>query len=136
MIQRYAIDGPAVIVPARIALLLERHYRMERLRLEVRGRDAELDGVLAAWHAAAMQWSPGSDAGSDAGTEMAGGSEPAGQSDPVDPISASEVARSCGVSPRAVTKAASEGRLRGRLVAGRWTFHPDDVAAWVAVRAA
>ena len=138
MIQRYAVDGPAVVVPARIALLLECHYRMDRLRMDVRGRDPELDEVLNAWHAVAMQWSPetGSENGSVTGTEVAGASEPVAPSEAVEQISASEVANQFGCTTRAVTKAAAERRLRGQFVAGRWLFHPDDVAVWAATRAA
>lgn len=138
MIQRYAVDGPAVVVPARIALILESHYRMDRLRMEVRGRDRELDEVLSSWHAIAMMWSPetGSEVGSVPGTEVVGSSEPVAPSEAVEQISASEVANQFGCTTRAVTKAAAERRLRGRLVAGRWLFHPDDVVAWAATRAA
>lgn len=135
MIQRYAIDGPAVVVPARIALLLERHYRMDRLRVDVRGRDAELDGVLSAWHAVAMQWTP-EHSGSGAGTEVVTDPEPVAPSEAVELISASEVANRCGCTTRAVTKAAVERRIHGRQVAGRWLFHPNDVVAWIATRAA
>jgi hypothetical protein len=50
-------------------------------------------------------------------------------------LDAAAVARLAGVTPRAVTKAASEGRLAGhRDHRGWWTFEQQAVDAWLAGR--
>jgi hypothetical protein len=131
MIQRYAIDGPVLLVPARIAALLERHYKMHELRLSARGWDTQLDAVLAAWHAIALQWIDDSTRNASAtGSEVAADAEPVGAL----MLSTATVAALASCTPRAVRLAAAEGRLVGCKSAGRWVFDRVDVKAWTSSR--
>jgi hypothetical protein len=135
-VSRFAVDGPAVVVPARIAYLFEKHFELERLRREWHGRDHELDVVLLSWHAVALQYVDTARAtASGNGSSMASTAEAAAPSEVVAAVDSSEVARAAGITSRAVRLAAEEGRLPGKRVAGRWWFTPEDVAAWQAARA-
>lgn len=138
MIQRYAIDGPVVVVPARAALLLEKALKLDDFRMQHRGRDDQVDAVLTAWHAVAMQYvDEARDAAtSRIGSSLAPASEVPAPLESVVLLGASEVARDVGVTTRAVTLAANGGRLRGELFGGRWWFRPEDVRAWAETRAA
>jgi hypothetical protein len=57
-------DGiqPVVVVPARVACILQRLAGLDRLRIDYRGHDGELDGVLAAF-AVCDRWIRASDSG-------------------------------------------------------------------------
>jgi hypothetical protein len=129
---RYAIDEPAVIVPARIALLLEHHLRLKEFRYTMRGSDAELDAVLSAWHSVAMMWSPTSANGSAVDAPP----EAPSPSTSMRRLTAADVAERVSCTTRAVRLAATEGRLRGEFVGGRWWFAERDVPVWTASRAA
>lgn len=124
------IDGPAVVVPARVALLLEKRLRLNDLRIEVRGRDRELDQVLSAWHQAALAY-VNQEVGTDRGTHPGTGQEPASHSGP---MTAADIARTLGLTTRGVRKAATAGRLEGRYEGGQWRFTPEDAARWAATR--
>src|SRR5687768_15452256 len=133
---RYMVDGPAAVVPARVAAWLERRFDLDRVRIEMRGQDPQLDGVLNALHAVACQWDP---AGAASVSTSADGSPVAPLAE-VPPASTSmgtpEVAQLADVTTRAVRLAASQGRLRGRRVGGQWVFDMEDVAFWVTSRSA
>ncbi len=129
MIGRFA-TGPAVIMPARVAVILHRALGVESVRLDLRGQDEELDGVLMSWCELASLERMKVLGGSVVGTSLG---------DPVPPaaclveFNAKEVARMVGISSRTVRKAASRGTLVGSFD-GRWSFASEDVAVYVARR--
>lgn len=137
MFERFLVSGDSVVVPARVAYLIEREFRIDERRADLRGRDAEFDSVLLAFHAAAMVWrqkvgaseAPG--AGSACGTVVAEPAEPGRRStgQPTG-VSTEAAALRCGLGPRAVRRAAAEGRLPGRKDGDVWVFDPADVEAF------
>ncbi len=133
-VSRYVVDGPVVVIPAKIALLLERTLKLDELRIRVRGHNAEIDDVLSAWHAVAMQYTDEVSA-SDPGSRNDRPPE-AGRESTQKPLTAQQVADRAGVADRAIRLAASEGRLNGRYDGGQWRFDPIDVAAYLATRRA
>lgn len=127
---RYAhLDG-VVVVPARSAFILERALGLNEFRIAHRGQDAELDQVLSALHQAALAY-PNKILRSDRGTHPGTGQEPASHSGV---MTASDIARTLGITTRAVRRAATDGRLTGRYEGGQWRFTPEDAARWAATR--
>ncbi len=131
VVRGYSIDGPVAFVPARIALLLERTFGLDSWRINVRGRDPELDAVLASFHAVAMQYDPAKTTTSDCGSSSDTGAEVV-RSSPE--LTTTAVADLFDITPRAVRLAASNGQLKGRHVGGQWRFNHHDVNAWAAAR--
>lgn len=128
---RYATSGPVVVVPARTAALLERILRLDEVRVRLRGQDAEVDEVLLGWHAVAMQFATER---ADQARFRAPGTLGDGVRNSSDNWDVNEVAARSNCTTRAVRKAASEGRLVGEHVDGRWQFEPEAAANWVATR--
>jgi hypothetical protein len=133
---RYVVRSDSVVVPARVALVLEKTFDFAALRIHARGRDAEVAEVLFALHDVASQYAlesamdlPASDAGSS--TPEAAEAAPSSG-----PMTTTDVATRAGCSDRAVRLAADQGRLAGTRSAGRWQFDPTDVALWLASRKA
>lgn len=120
------LDG-IVVVPARIAALLDQHLRLDRFRKSVRGHDAELDSVLLAIRLAAVVYS------SATGTERAKTPEPQPHSSRG--IGTPAAAIQLGISDRAVRKAMTEGRLNAEKVDGRWRTSHADIQSYRANRA-
>jgi excisionase family DNA binding protein len=116
-----------VIVPQRVAAWLERHAQLGRLRIDVRGADAEVDNVLTALRLAAMAWRD-SACGTDARnlTEV----------EPLSVLSTVQAAGELGITDRAVRLAIQEGRLTGQQVSGRWQISREDLEHYRAARAA
>lgn len=123
------VEGPAVVVPARIAAILERHADLSGLRVRTRGVDPEATAVLEALHVAALQWR-----GSATGTEEAAEAEPA--TDSKRWLSTGEAADLVGVTARAIRKAIDEGRLEAVKVGGRKRISREDLEHYRAARAA
>lgn len=115
----YAFDGAFVIVPGRVAALLERRLGLDKARIEQRGLDAEVDQVLADLHIAALRW-----------RTSAVGSSPAPQPEveAVLPwVSTAEAALSLGITDRAVRLAIQQQRVPARQIDGRWRITREDV---------
>ncbi len=64
-----------VLVPRRVAAWLDREAGLDRLRVEVRGQDPEIDAVLVALRLAALAWR-----GSVTGTDDRNPPEPVAES--------------------------------------------------------
>lgn len=128
------VEGPAVVIGPRVALLLEKHADLGRFRLAVRGQDPELDAALSALHAVASRFEPDlvSDVVSDVGHDDDSTPE-TGASSPL--MTTTEVADHAGCNPRTVRYAAEAGRLVGKSVTAGWLFDPDAVRTWMAERA-
>ena len=112
-----APDGSAVTVPASVAAQLERHLRLRRLRIAVRGQDPDLDGVLLALALAAAVHTT-SATGSRTAAETQGATSSF--------MTASVIADELGISPRAVRAACAAGRLRAQLVGGSYLITKAD----------
>lgn len=122
------VDGPAVLVPARIAALLEAKANLSALRVRTRGVDPEATDVLEALHVAAMSWR-----GSACGTEVAAEAEPAALSESW--VTTGEAADLVGISSRAIRKAIAEQRLPATEDGGRHRISREDVEHFRAARA-
>jgi excisionase family DNA binding protein len=120
--------GDVVVVPARVAALLLRHARIDQLRTQLRGADAELDSVLVALTVAALHWRT-----SATGSEIAPTPEARAQSPW---MSTTQAAEHLGITDRAVRLAISERRLAAEQVDGRWRISREDVEHYRAARAA
>jgi hypothetical protein len=134
----YAFDGPVVVLPARVCAVLEEEIDLDRFRKLFRDRgDLETHDALQAVRAVGNMHNEtvaaAANIPSDARTPVAPESEVAARSEAM-VFGSDDVASVAGISSRAVTLAASRGRLRGVLVSGRWWFNPDDVVTWLATR--
>lgn len=129
-------DGPVVVITGRVAAMLEHHLEqpLTDLRQRYRGKDAELDDALLGLHTAAVMFLDDVRDGvsSADGTQRVPIAEPPAQSTV---MSVTDVSDLVDLEPRTVRKAALEGRLDGRKIAGVWQFTSADVAAWRATRA-
>lgn len=124
---RYVHAGGIVVVPARIAAVLERYTDVGRLRVDRRGQDAELDAVLQALRFAAMGWKS-----SATGTSVATVAEPGSSSAW---LSTTQAATQLHLGERAVRKAIAEQRLRAVRVGTRWRISREDLEQYRAARA-
>jgi excisionase family DNA binding protein len=121
-----------VMVPARIAALLERGTDISALRVRSRGVDPEASAVLEDIRLAAMSWSPASDfaltqSEGDGARKVAGCSEQW--------MTTGQVARQLGLSPQAVRNAIRAGRLRATQVDGnRFQVSREDFEHYRAIR--
>lgn len=114
-------DGHVVIVPARVAAWLERRVDLNRVRIDARGLDPEIDAVLGALRISALVWRT-----SVNGTTPAEPAEPVAASDQW--VSTNQAAIHLGITDRAVRKAIAAGALPAENTAGRWRIHRDDIA--------
>lgn len=127
----HGIDGPVVVVPARVAAWLERYTDLRSLRTAQRGADPEVDGVLIAMGVAAARWRQ-QHTGSARGTAVAATAEPA----PSSSLTTTQAGQLLGVGPRAVRKAIAEGRLRAEPHGSAWRIAREEVEHYRAARRA
>jgi len=124
------VHGPnaeVVILPQRVAAWLERNARLNELRVEVRGADAEVDAVLGAVRLAALAYRTavcGTDQGKQAEVEQPS------------VMSTQQVADRLHLHPRTIRLAIAEKRLRAEKVDGRWRITAEDFEHFRAARAA
>lgn len=127
----HALDGPVVVVPAKVAHWLGQHG-LDALRIRARGENPEVDAVLSALRLAALTYTA-SAGGSTSGSLLASEAE-------VPPLSewmsTGQAADALGVSPRAVRLACEQGRLPAAQVDGRWRITRASVTSYRAARAA
>jgi excisionase family DNA binding protein len=117
--------GGVVIVPARIAALLNRAV-LDDLRISVRGTDAELDNVLTAISDAGRAWRT-----AVKGSATAAKPELAAQSEW---LSTTGAATKLGITARGARQAITDGRLDAVQVAGRWRISREAIAHFRARR--
>lgn len=125
----HGVDAPVVVVPARVCAWLERHARLNEVRVENRGADPEVDAVLVALRLAALTWRT-----SATGTPVAAKPEPA--TDLNQWLSTTQAADILYITDRAVRLAISEKRLPATQVNGRWRITREDVQHFAAAKAA
>jgi hypothetical protein len=100
-------------------------------RRDARPLGARLARLIAEFEAAEQAWKRRPAALS--GPSLASAADPAPRS--AHCLGVGEVAVVVGMSERSVRRAATAGRLPGRVGGdGRWSFHPDDVTKWQASR--
>jgi excisionase family DNA binding protein len=118
-----------VLVPARIAAIIERQARLSELRVRIRGVDPEASAVLEALHVAALSWRSCATA-----TEDDTGPQPAAESEQW--LSTGQAADIAGVTASALRKAIKEGRLQATKVGTHNRISREDLEHYKAARAA
>jgi hypothetical protein len=117
-----------LMLPPRIAALIERRTNISSLRVQVRGVDPEATDVLEQLRMAALSWSSSSTGTTDdESRELAAPSKWMGTS---------EVAKGLGQTREAVGKAIRTGRLAARKLNDRYQIDREDYEHYKAVRAA
>lgn len=102
--------SPAVVVPARIARMLEGSGALSQLRTRASGVDPEAWEVLDALRLASEQWT---------GDPLH--CMPVREKiDPDLALTSAEIAIQIGISDRAVRRAMRDGELEAQMVGGRW----------------
>lgn len=124
------MNGDDLRISSRMAALLFDALGVERLRVELRGRSEELDSTLWRWREVAIRERQRA-LSSILGTKIASSSD-VDASSPV--MTAAQVAEQAALTTRAVTKAATQGRLPGRRIAGVWLFDRTTAEAWAEER--
>lgn len=122
----HGLDGPVMIVTARVAAYLLRYAGLDEFYREHRGADAEVDAALAALRLTAWQWQK-----TVPGTTPAPSPEPPSNSKW---LSTGAAAGLLGISDRAVRRAIAEGRLRAEQTGGRWYINRIDIEHYKAGR--
>ena len=119
----------SVIVPSRVAAYLERYAGLDAFRREHRGADCDVDDVLIALHQAALSWR-----GAATGTRQPAQPEPGTG---LNYFSTTQAASLLGITVRAVTRAATEGRLGAEKPDGiRWRISREALEHFKAAHAA
>ncbi|WP_396939601.1 helix-turn-helix domain-containing protein [Mycolicibacterium sp.] len=125
----FGLSGPAVVVDGRVCAILSRVLKLDRLRMEVRGQDPQLDQTLVAIRLAAI-----------ASRSSAPGTTSAPQSEPVsgsrgqlnDTVNTSTAATILGITDRAIRKSIAEKRLPATKIDGRYRINREDLATFQA----
>jgi excisionase family DNA binding protein len=121
------VDGPAVLVSARITAILERYADLSALRVRTRGVDPEATQVLVNIRAAAMSWR-----GTATGTTVAAIEELAAG---LELLSTAQAADLLGVSRRGIGQAITRRKLPATRVGRVWRVSREDVEHYRAARA-
>jgi excisionase family DNA binding protein len=117
-------DGLVVVLPGRIAALLDERAGLNRFRIAVRGSDQQLDAVLLALHVAALGWRT-----SATGTPDEVRAEPAASW-----LSTTEAAARVGVTSRAIRRAIAEKRIAATRIGRSWRIARTDLEHYRANR--
>jgi excisionase family DNA binding protein len=125
---RYIVEvGPGVLVPIRIAAMLNAY--LKPLRIKMRGHDSELDQVLLDFARIAMTFDS-----SERGTIDAPTPEP--RRDLSEWVTTSIAADIIGITERAVRRAIAERRISAQKLSGGWCLTRQDVEQFRAARTA
>lgn len=125
----HCVGAPVVVIPARVCAWLERHARLNEVRIRERGSDPEVDAVLVALRLAALTWRT-----TATGTPVAAKPEPASELNQW--LSTTQAADILYITDRAVRLAISEKRLPATFVNGRWRITREDTQHFAAAKAA
>lgn len=125
----HGIDAPVVVIPARVCAWLERHARLNEVRIRERSSDPEVDAVLVALRLAALTWRT-----TATGSPVA--AKPEAASELNQWLSTTQAADILYITDRAVRLAISEKRLPATLVNGRWRITREDIQHFAAANAA
>ena len=122
--------GPAVVISAETALLLERFCKVTELRVRLRGRNPRVAQELLDLRHVAMQYEEPALPEAEVGF-----AEVAAELDQR-LMSVAEVADLLGLTDRAVRLACSQERLEAQQVGGRWRITREAYEEYRAARAA
>jgi len=125
----HGVAGPVVVVPARVCAWLERYARLNEVRIQNRGADAEVDAVLVALRLAALTWRNAA-----TGTPVA--VKPEATADLNQWLSTTQAADILYITDRAVRLAIAEKRLPATQVNGRYRIAREDIQHFAAAKAA
>lgn len=127
----FGLTAPVVILDGEMCAELNKLLQLDKLRAQVRGRNAQFDQTLVAIHVAAL--ATGSCASA---TNFAPEPQPAAQSEHEhdDTLSTRAAAEILKISGTAVRKACKQGRLPAAQVDGRWRIARDDLAEFLTAR--
>lgn len=126
------VGQDSVVLPARVAALLEANTNISELRVRARGVDPLVSAVLEDIRMVAMSWS----GSGPPGTGADGPPEPATESKcEAESLTPSQAAGRVGVSDRAIRKAIHTGRLPAEKRDGTWQITRDDLRHFEASRA-
>ena len=114
----HGLDGPIIIVSARVAAYLNRYAGLADFRTAHRGADAEVDQVLLGFRLLELKWRE-----SATGTKKA--PEPELDAS-YEWLSTTQAGAQLGVSDRAIRKAIDEGRMKALRVNDRWRISRTD----------
>ena len=124
----HGLEGPVVVVPARIARKLLRDAGVAAYYEAHRNEDLEFDAVVQAFKGAAVTLT--SVPASVSGTSVDDVPEVPPPSERLVLLSCSEAAGLLGISPRAVRMACEQGRMKSQQVGGRRLIDREDVEAY------
>lgn len=125
----HGVGSPVVVLPGRVCAWLERYAKLNEVRIQNRGVDAEVDAVLVAVRVAALAWR-------DAATGSPVAAKPEVAADLNQWLSTTQAADILYITDRAVRLAISEKRLPATQVNGRWRITREDVQHFAAAKAA
>jgi excisionase family DNA binding protein len=120
----HGLNGPVVILPARVCAWLEYHAALNKLRIERRGIDPEVDQALVAVRVAAVAWR----------TSATGRTTAPEPEVPEEWVSTAQAAEHLGITDRAVRLAIKEGRLTATQVDGNHRISSEALAHFIAAR--
>ncbi len=125
----HGVGAPVVVIPARVCAWLERHARLNEVRIRERGADAEVDAVLVALRLAALTWRT-----TATGSPVA--AKPEATADLNQWLSTTQAADILYITDRAVRLAIAEKRLPATQVNGRYRIAREDIQHFAAAKAA
>jgi excisionase family DNA binding protein len=127
----HGINGPVVIIDGAVCALLNRLLGLDKIRAQVRGKDAQLDQTLLAIRLAGVATES-----SAPGTGIAAQPEPGPrlQGQLNETFSTSTAATILNMTDRGVRKAITEKRLKATLLDGRHRITREDLSAFMADR--
>jgi len=115
----HGLDGPVVVLTARVCAYLNRYAGLDEFRINHRGTDPEVDGALVAMRTAQLFWRK-----TATGTADAPHPEPGRTSW----YTTAQAAVQLRITSRAVRKAIADGRLAATSVDGRWRIDREALA--------
>lgn len=132
---RHIVQGLHVLVPGRVAYLIERNFAMDKLRQAAWGRDREMYEVAQALKAIALTWEAETTALEGPAITTTETTHRNSTDDEPVMFSTADVAKVLGdIGQPGVAKAAREGRLVGARDGRTWRFTREAVAAFAATR--
>lgn len=120
----------SIVVPRRIAALIDREVSAVRVRL--RGVDPQASIVLEGLHLIALEWR-----GCVGAIEVDESAQPVRDSTmTTSQVTSTQVADQLGISPQAIRKVIADGRLPAEKVGRQWVITRENLEHFKAARAA
>lgn len=125
----HGVGSPVVVLPGRVCAWLERYAKLNDVRIQNRGVDAEVDAVLVAVRLAALAWR-------DAATGSPVAAKPEAPADLNQWFTTTQAGDKIGITDRAVRLAIKEHRLKASNIDGRWRIAREDIEHFKAAKQA